>query len=86
MRYGLELEENMVVTDEPGIYFIPELIQRWKAENKFSEYINYDAVLKYKDFGGIRIEDDLLITSSGSRVLGVPVPKTTKDIEKAIKD
>ncbi len=84
LRYGLELEENMVVTDEPGIYFIPELIQRWKAENKFSEYINYDAVLKYKDFGGIRIEDDLLITSSGSRVLGVPVPKTTKDIEKAI--
>ena len=84
LRYGLDIKENMVLTDEPGIYFIPQLITLWKKENKFKDFINYDNALKYKDFGGIRIEDDLLITKDGCRVLGKPVPKTGKDIEAEI--
>ncbi|MCR4559539.1 MAG: aminopeptidase P family protein [Bacteroidales bacterium] len=84
LRYGLEIKENMVLTDEPGIYFIPQLIELWKKENKFKDFINYDKALKYKDFGGIRIEDDLLITAEGCKVLGKPVAKTGKDVESEI--
>ena len=69
------------VTDEPGIYFIPTLIDLWKAEGKFKEFINYDKLETYKDFGGIRIEDDLLITADGNRILGRPIPKTVEEVE-----
>ena len=81
LRFGRKLQEGFVMTIEPGIYFIPELIDIWKAENKFSEFINYDVVETYKDFGGIRIEDDVLVTADGYRVLGKPIPKTVKEIE-----
>jgi len=82
LRYALELEKDMVITDEPGIYFIPQLIDMWRGEGRFADFINYDRVDKYKGFGGIRIEDDLLITDQGCRVLGVPVPKSSAEVEE----
>jgi Xaa-Pro aminopeptidase len=81
LRLGKALESGFVLTIEPGIYFIPELIDRWKAENKFHDFINYAELEKYRDFGGIRIEEDLLITDNGSRLLGKPLPRTAEDIE-----
>jgi len=81
LRLGRELEENFVLTIEPGIYFIPELIDMWKAENRFAEFINYDKVEQYKDFGGCRNEEDFLITKNGARLLGKPIPKTIADVE-----
>jgi Xaa-Pro aminopeptidase len=69
------------MTIEPGIYFIPELIGIWKNENKHPEFINYDKVITYLDFGGIRIEDDVLVTADGVRVLGRTIPKTVAEIE-----
>ncbi len=81
LRMARKLEPGFVITDEPGIYFIPSLIDQWKAEKKFTEFINYDKLEQYKDFGGIRIEDDLLITENGCRVLGKTIPKTIKEIE-----
>lgn len=81
LRMAKELKPGYVLTDEPGIYFIPALIDLWKAEKKFTEYINYEQVEKYKDFGGIRIEDDLLITNEGCRVLGKHIPKTVNEVE-----
>ena len=70
LRMGRRLQENFVMTDEPGIYFIPALIDDWKASGHCKEFINFDLLETYKDFGGIRIEDDLLITSDGCRFLG----------------
>lgn len=81
LRMARRLKPGFVVTVEPGIYFIPELIDLWKAENKFAEFINYDKVEQYRDFGGIRIEDDILITETGCRVLGKPIPKTVEEVE-----
>ena len=81
LRLGKALEPAFVITVEPGIYFIPELINRWKAERKHAQYINYDAVVKYKNFGGIRIEDDVLVTEQGYRVLGKSIPKTIHEVE-----
>ncbi len=66
LRLGKPLREGFVITIEPGIYFIPALIDMWKSEQKFADYINYSEVEKYRDFGGIRIEDDVLVTSSRS--------------------
>ncbi len=82
LRFGRKLQEGFVMTIEPGVYFIPELIDIWKAENKLAEFINYDLVETYKDFGGIRIEDDILVTADGCRVLGKPIPKTVEEVEK----
>jgi Xaa-Pro aminopeptidase len=81
LRLAKKLQPGFVVTDEPGIYFIPALIDQWKAESKFTEFINYDKLEGYKDFGGIRIEDDVLITENGCRVLGNPIPKTVAEVE-----
>ncbi len=81
LRLARELEEGFVLTVEPGIYFIPELIDKWRAEGLFKDMISYDLLESYKDFGGVRIEDNVLVTSSGSRVLGNPIPKTTEEIE-----
>jgi len=82
LRLGKELEAGFVITVEPGLYFIPELIDRWKTENKCSDFINYDMLEKYKDFGGIRIEDDILVTENGHRVLGKKIPKTIDEVEE----
>ncbi|MBN2316006.1 MAG: aminopeptidase P family protein [Sedimentisphaerales bacterium] len=81
LRLGKALEPGFVITVEPGIYFIPELIDRWKAERKLAQYVNYNVVEKYRDFGGIRIEDDILVTEQGCRVLGKSIPKTIDDVE-----
>jgi Xaa-Pro aminopeptidase len=81
LRFALPYMTGHVFTIEPGCYFIPELIDKWKAEGKFRDFINYDKVEPYKDFGGIRIEDDLLITEKGHKVLGKPIPKTVAEIE-----
>jgi Xaa-Pro aminopeptidase len=81
LRLGRALEADFVVTVEPGVYFIPELINRWKAKKKHSQYINYDKVEKYGDFGGLRIEDDVLVTANGHRVLGKKIPKTIDEVE-----
>ena len=70
LRMGRKLEKGFVVTDEPGIYFIPALIDDWRAKGLHQDFINYDKVEGYKDFGGIRIEDDILITDNGCRFLG----------------
>ncbi len=86
LRLARELQPGFVLTVEPGIYFIPPLIDKWKAENKFKKYINYARVDAYRNFGGIRIEDDVLVTDDGCRVLGRPIPKTVKDIEKAMAE
>ncbi len=83
LRLAKELEPGFVVTVEPGCYFIPALIDQWKKENKHSEFINYSKVESYKNFGGIRIEDDVLVTKSGYRVLGKSIPKTIAEVEKA---
>jgi Xaa-Pro aminopeptidase len=81
LRLARALEPGFVITVEPGIYFIPELIDRWKAEQKNSQYINYELLEEYRDFGGIRIEDDILVTETGHRVLGRPIPKTISEVE-----
>ena len=81
LRLGRELEAGFVLTVEPGIYIIPELIDRWQAENKYADFINYDVLNTYRDFGGIRIEDNFLITDTGSHLLGKYLPKTLKEIE-----
>lgn len=70
LRMGRRLEEGFVITDEPGIYFIPDLIDLWKSQHLHEEFLNYEAIEKYKDFGGIRIEDDVIITADGSRFCG----------------
>ncbi len=81
LRLGRQLEPGFVITNEPGCYFIPALIDQWKGEMKHTDFINYDQVEKYRGFGGIRIEDDVLITDTGSRVLGTPIPKTVDEVE-----
>jgi len=81
LRLGRALEAGFVVTVEPGVYFIPELIDRWWLQKKNSQYINYDMVKKYEDFGGLRIEDDVLVTANGHRVLGKKIPKTIDEVE-----
>ena len=82
LRMGRRLEEGFVVTDEPGIYFIPALIDDWKASGHCKEFINFDLLETYKDFGGIRIEDDVLITKDGCRFIGKDrIPYHPKDVE-----
>ncbi|SMD34440.1 Xaa-Pro aminopeptidase [Reichenbachiella faecimaris] len=86
LRLGKELEAGFVITVEPGIYIIPELIDQWKAENKYAEFLNYDKLESYKSFGGIRIEEDFVITENGADLLGKPVAKTVKDVEEIRKE
>jgi Xaa-Pro aminopeptidase len=85
LRLAKTLEPGFVFTIEPGIYFIPELIDMWKYENRCGEFINYNKVEDYRYSGGIRIEDDILITEDGHRVLGTkPIPKTVEEVESQI--
>ena len=84
LRMARRLEPGFVLTCEPGIYFIPALIDRWRRESRFADFIDYDKVEAYRDFTGVRIEDDVLVTPQGSRVLGKSIPKAVKDIEKTM--
>ncbi|MCE7043598.1 aminopeptidase P family protein [Dyadobacter sp. CY312] len=81
LRLGRALEPGFVVTVEPGLYFIPTLIDRWKAENKLSQFINYNKLESFRDFTGIRIEDDVVITEDGHRILGKKLAKSVAEIE-----
>ncbi len=81
LRLGRKLKPGFVLTVEPGTYFIPALVDQWEQENKFRDFIRYDKVRDYLGFGGIRIEDDVLVTDEGYSVLGRPIPKTIDDIE-----
>ncbi|MFM9911450.1 MAG: aminopeptidase P family protein [Chitinophagaceae bacterium] len=81
LRLGRSLEPGFTLTVEPGIYLIPSLIDQWKSENKFSEFVNYQEVEKYKDFSGIRVEEDYLITPSGYQLLGKKLPMTVAEVE-----
>jgi Xaa-Pro aminopeptidase len=81
LRLAKQVEPGFVITVEPGIYFIPELIDRWKTEGKCNQFIDYGKVEAYRHFGGIRIEDDILITPDGCRVLGPHIPKAFAEVE-----
>jgi len=81
LRLARTLEPGFVATIEPGVYFIPELIDQWNSEKRHLDFINYEEVQKYRDLGGIRNEEDVLITSEGYRVLGKRKPKTIEEIE-----
>jgi len=86
LRLAKKLKAGFTITNEPGIYFIHDLIDLWKSENKHSEFINYDKVEQYRDFTGVRIEDDILVTETGSKVIGKPIPKTVKEIEDLMQN
>ena len=81
LRLGRALEAGFVLTIEPGVYIIPTLIDQWKAEGKFRDFINYDVLETYRDFSGIRIEEDFVITTEGYRLLGKALPKTISEVE-----
>ncbi len=86
LRMGRRLQEGFIITDEPGCYFIPALIDKWRAEKLHTDFLNYDAIDKFKDFGGIRLEDDILIIPSGSRFLGKKrIPITIDEVETIMK-
>lgn len=82
LRLGKELQTGYVLTVEPGLYFIPELIDQWKEKQHLSSFINYDIVEKYKSFGGIRVEDDFVISQNGATLLGKPLAIEIDDIEE----
>lgn len=87
LRLGRRLEPGFVITNEPGLYFIPALIRKWKDEKINEAYINFSKVEDYLDFGGIRIEDDLLITEKGCRLLGKKrVPVTVEQVEETVNE
>ena len=81
LRLAKAIEPGFVITVEPGIYFIPQLIDQWQAEGRCGQFINYDKVQTYRDFHGVRIEDNIVVTADGCRVLGRPIPKTIEEVE-----
>jgi Xaa-Pro aminopeptidase len=85
LRMARELRPGHVLTVEPGLYFIPALVTLWKKEKKHRDFIVYDKAETFLDFGGVRIEDNVLVTEKGRRVLGTPIPKTVAEIEKACR-
>lgn len=86
LRLGRKLEPGFVITNEPGIYFIPALIDKWKNEKINTSFINFEKVNEYRDFGGIRLEDDIWVTENGSEILGQRVPVVPEEVEKMVCD
>ncbi|MBU1096175.1 MAG: aminopeptidase P family protein [Bacteroidetes bacterium] len=82
LRFGKKMMPGYTLTIEPGIYFIPQLIKNWREKNKHSDYINYDKLDGFLSFGGIRIEDDILVTEDSFKILGQPIPKTVEEVEE----
>lgn len=85
LRLGRKLQPGFVITNEPGIYFIPALVEKWKSEKINNSFINFAKVEEYLGFGGIRIEDNILVTSSGSEILGKRIPAAPEEVEKTVK-
>jgi Xaa-Pro aminopeptidase len=81
LRFGRTLEEGYVMTVEPGLYFIPALFEQWKADRRFEDFLNYERIEPYLGFGGIRIEDDVLVTRDSHRVLGSPIARSVQEVE-----
>jgi len=81
LRMGRKLQPGFVITNEPGIYFIPALIEKWKAEKINTDFINFDRLENYLDFGGIRLEDDILVTETDSEIIGDRIPVTPDEVE-----
>ncbi len=84
LRLGRTLEEGFVLTVEPGIYLIPALIERWKADGRHASFIDYDELESWKEFGGVRIEDDVVVTAAGHRILGEPIPKAPEEVQSLL--
>ncbi|MCG8412390.1 MAG: aminopeptidase P family protein [Bacteroidales bacterium] len=84
LRLGRKLQKGFVLTSEPGIYFIPDLIKKWKAEKINSDFINFNKVEEYINFGGIRLEDDILVTENGNQMIGKRIPITVEEVEETM--
>lgn len=85
LRMGRKLQPGFVITNEPGIYFIPALIEKWKAEKINTDFINFDRLESYLDFGGIRLEDDILVTETGCEIIGDRIPITPAEVEEVMR-
>ena len=84
LRLGKKLKPGFVITNEPGIYFIPALIDKWKKEGLHTDFINFDKVEEYRAFGGIRLEDDILVTEVGNRIIGKRIPISVEEVESVM--
>lgn len=85
LRLGRKLQSGFVITNEPGIYFIPALIEKWKAEKINTSFIDFDRLENYLDFGGIRLEDDILVTETGCEMIGHRIPITPEEVEDVMR-
>ena len=85
LRFARPLREGYVLTVEPGVYFVDALIDAWRAEGRHAEFIDYAEVERWRGTGGVRVEDDVLVTAEGSRILGPAIPKTAADVEAAVQ-
>jgi Xaa-Pro aminopeptidase len=85
LRLGRRLKPGFVVTNEPGIYFIPALIEKWKSEKINAGFINFDRLESYLDFGGIRLEDDILVTETGCEIIGERIPVSPDEVEDVMR-